>query len=63
VGANAYALRSDGTAWAWGYSLGDEPGSDRGTPVQVPDLNGVTAIAGAGSTMYAVKDGSPTPTI
>jgi hypothetical protein len=38
----SYALRSDGTVWAWGL---DSAVADAVTPTQVPGLTGVTQIA------------------
>jgi alpha-tubulin suppressor-like RCC1 family protein len=67
-GDTAYALRSDGTVWAWG--LGDRGQLGSGVtcgvapchsrvPVQVAGLSGVTALASAASTGYALHaDGS-----
>lgn len=44
-----YALRADGTVWAWGLNnlgqLGDGTREYRNTPVQVVGLTGVTSIA------------------
>jgi Regulator of chromosome condensation (RCC1) repeat/Putative Ig domain len=60
-----FALKSDGTVWAWGnndeYQLGLGVGSpDMVTsPVQIPGLTGVKAIATAFQTFYALLgDGS-----
>jgi alpha-tubulin suppressor-like RCC1 family protein len=60
---SAYALRSDGTVWAWGAesvgALGNGVNTvseTSPTPVQVPGLTGVTAIAAdTGTTVYAIK--------
>jgi alpha-tubulin suppressor-like RCC1 family protein len=45
------ALKGDGTVWMWGWNkfatLGDGTTTNRATPVQVPGLTGVIAIAGA----------------
>ena len=48
----AYALRSDGTVWAWSQ---DAEGSST-TPVQVTGLTGVTAVAAASGTF--LEDGT-----
>ena len=59
-GATAYALRNDGTVWAWGLGnsgqLGNgmfSGGSD--VPVEVKGLTGVIAIAGGSATGYALR--------
>ncbi|MBB4907960.1 RCC1 domain-containing protein [Actinophytocola algeriensis] len=54
-----YALRSDGTVWAWGdnmyKSLGNESVYDyTATPVAVPGLGGVSALGSSYQTGYAV---------
>jgi probable HAF family extracellular repeat protein len=45
--ANSYALRSDGTAWSWGYALGLGNGdlSHGNVPTQVKGLSNVIAIS------------------
>ncbi|MBB4910933.1 RCC1 domain-containing protein [Actinophytocola algeriensis] len=45
------ALKSDGTVWAWG----DTPGGGYDVPAQVPGLTGVTAVASAPGSGYALK--------
>ena len=57
------ALKSDGTAWAWGYNnngqLGDGTTTSRSTPVRVLGLSGVTAIAaGQYHTVALASDGT-----
>ena len=51
---HSMALKNDGTLWAWGFNLygqlgdgtsGNIVGVDKRTPVQVPGMTGVTAIA------------------
>ena len=46
------ALREDGTVWAWGSNcygqLGNGTSEDRNVPVQVHNLNGITAISNGG---------------
>jgi alpha-tubulin suppressor-like RCC1 family protein len=59
----AYALRSDGTVWAWGRgdqgSLGNGTTTDSSTPVQVQNLTGVQTLGASGGAGYAVLlDGS-----
>ena len=58
-GFHSLALKSDGTAWAWGRNsygqLGDRTTTDRISPVQVSSLSGVTAIAGGGWHTIALK--------
>ncbi len=56
-----YALRADGTVWAWGEAELDQLGSGTAvdsfsaTPLQVKDLTNVTAIAGGFETGYALR--------
>ncbi|QUQ69837.1 RCC1 domain-containing protein [Kutzneria sp. CA-103260] len=60
---SAYALRTDGSVWAWGDNSVGEAGYDaaggstiQATPKAVPGLlSGVTAIAAAAGTGYALK--------
>jgi alpha-tubulin suppressor-like RCC1 family protein len=57
-GNSAYALRSDGTVWAWGEGghgeLGNNSNANSSTAVQVTGLTGVVAIAGGGDAGYAL---------
>jgi alpha-tubulin suppressor-like RCC1 family protein len=57
--ATAYALRADGTVWAWGRNqtgqLGDDTTVDSSVPVQVSGLTDATAIAAGWRTAYAVR--------
>jgi alpha-tubulin suppressor-like RCC1 family protein len=59
AGGNGYALRSDGTLWAWGYGtyggLGNGSTNDTAIPVHVSGLTNVTAVAGGLGTGYAVR--------
>lgn len=53
-----YAVRADGTLWAWGYNgvgqLGDgSTVTESPTPVRVGELTGVTAVDAEGATTYA----------
>ncbi|MGM1064140.1 RCC1 domain-containing protein [Saccharothrix sp. Mg75] len=64
-GDNAYALRSDGTAWAWGQNSSGELGAatPQGNwsrvPVQVTGLTGVVSIDGGANSAHAVtSDGA-----
>jgi alpha-tubulin suppressor-like RCC1 family protein len=54
-----YALRPEGTMWAWGDSedgqLGNGDTGYSAVPVQVPGLSEVTAIAAGGDTCYALR--------
>jgi alpha-tubulin suppressor-like RCC1 family protein len=57
---NGYALRSDGTVWAWGADFTGQAGNGAvsdyvAVPVQVTGLTNVVAIAGGGHTGYAVR--------
>lgn len=64
-GGSTFALKGDGTIWAWGYNgegeLGDGTIVNRSTPVQVLGaggvgfLTGVTAIAVGGNHTIALK--------
>ncbi len=56
-------VRSDGSVWAWGGNsygqLGDGTKTSRSSPVQVPGLTGVVAVAAGPNHSLAVKsDGS-----
>jgi alpha-tubulin suppressor-like RCC1 family protein len=56
---SAYALKADGTVWAWGFGadgqLGDGSGTDHAVPIQIPGLTSVVAIAGDGLAAMALK--------
>jgi len=63
-GPTGYALKSDGTVWAWGYNGQKQIGNNSTNPVTVPtkvqsslggDLTGVVQIAAAQDTGYALK--------
>jgi alpha-tubulin suppressor-like RCC1 family protein len=53
------AVRSDGTAWTWGFNredeLGDGTTTDRLAPVQVTGLTGVTQAAGGCTHSLALR--------
>lgn len=55
----AYALRGDGTVWAWGWGglgqLGNGGAADSAVPVQVSGLSEVTAVAGGWFNGYAIR--------
>jgi alpha-tubulin suppressor-like RCC1 family protein len=57
---HSLALKNDGTVWAWGWNmygqLGDGTTVDRNTPVQVQNLNGVTAVARGTSHSLALRN-------
>ena len=62
-GYTAYALKADGTVWAWGNGqigqLGHGANEDRSTPVQVTGLTDVVQVAAGHDTAYALRaDGS-----
>jgi uncharacterized repeat protein (TIGR02543 family) len=54
-----FALKSDGTVWAWGLNeedqLGDGNATDSSTPVQVSGLTSIVKLAGRGYHSVAVK--------
>jgi alpha-tubulin suppressor-like RCC1 family protein len=54
-----YALRSDGTVWAWGDNndgeLGDGTTVNRLSPVLVAGLTGISKIAAGADTAYAIR--------
>ena len=59
----SFALRSDGTVWAWGYNdvgqLGDGTTVNHDVPTQVPGLTGIKKIFAGTSDTYAIRaDGS-----
>jgi alpha-tubulin suppressor-like RCC1 family protein len=58
-GQSGYALRADGTVWAWGYNnvgqLGDNSTLDSPVPVQVSGLASIIAISGGGVSGYALR--------
>ena len=61
--ASSYALRADGTVFAWGENtrgqLGDGSQTNRLTPAIIPGLNGVTALSvGAAHALALRSDGS-----
>jgi len=55
----AYAVKSDGTVWAWGSGgagqLGNGAKLNETAPVQVTGLTGMTEVAGAYQAGYALK--------
>lgn len=59
--STAYALRENGTVWAWGYGANGELGTgelvnSQPTPVQVPGLQDIVAIAAQDSLAFAVRN-------
>ncbi|MBP6884172.1 MAG: hypothetical protein KBC06_02985, partial [Candidatus Pacebacteria bacterium] len=61
--SSSYAVKSDGTAWSWGYNgqaqLGNGSTTQSNSPGQISGLSGITSIATGSLTAYAVKsDGS-----
>jgi alpha-tubulin suppressor-like RCC1 family protein len=56
---SVYALKTDGTVWAWGdntsYQLGDGSGRTQTRPVKVVNLSGVSSIAATSGGAYAAK--------
>ena len=59
VQPSAYAVKSDGTVWAWGINssgqLGNNTTTNSSVPVQVSGLTGVTAITAGQYAAYALK--------
>jgi alpha-tubulin suppressor-like RCC1 family protein len=57
--ADGYAVRRDGTVWAWGVGLGQlgngTNSSESDVPVQVSGLSDVVAVAGGDSDGYALR--------
>lgn len=55
---SAYALRSDGSVWAWGDdtsgALGDGSTTNTAAPVQVAGIGAVAAISGSGGGAFAL---------
>lgn len=55
----SYALKSDGTVWAWGYNafgtIGDGSSTQRNSPVQVSGLTNIRYIAAADYNGYAIS--------
>ncbi|KRE44565.1 hypothetical protein ASG92_12925 [Arthrobacter sp. Soil736] len=56
---SVFALKTDGTVWAWGGGshglLGDGTGNDSTVPVQVTGLTGVQNVTTTYGSVYAVK--------
>ena len=61
---NSFALKSDGTVWAWGINTGGQlgdgtSGADKNSPVQIKGLTGIIAIAsGRYHTLALKSDGT-----
>jgi len=61
---HALALGEDGTVWGWGWSWGSAQSAALGpdsmdmgtTPLRVPGLSGIVAVAAKGETSYALDD-------
>jgi len=60
ISAHTIALRDNGTVWAWGLNnsgqLGDGSTTNRLTPVQVKNLNSITAITAGGRHSIALRN-------
>ena len=61
--SDSFALRSDGTVWAWGSNakgqLGDGTTVNRDRPEQIPDLPAISKIFAGDMVTYAIRaDGS-----
>jgi len=57
---HSFAVKSDGTLWAWGengyYQLGNNTATDHYTPVQVSGLSGITTAGGGYHHSIALKN-------
>jgi alpha-tubulin suppressor-like RCC1 family protein/fibronectin type 3 domain-containing protein len=57
---HTYALKNDGTVWAWGSNsigeLGDGTTTQRTTPVQVSGLTGVVSVVSGRDRAYALQN-------
>ena len=57
---SSYALRSNGTVWAWGSNFGGQLGNgtydDSNIPVQVSGLTSVTSVAGGDDHALAIRN-------
>ncbi|NOJ73392.1 OmpL47-type beta-barrel domain-containing protein, partial [Paenibacillus alvei] len=57
--SSSYALKDDGTVWAWGYNghrqLGDTTTTDRSVPVQVVGVSGASQLAAGELYAFALK--------
>jgi alpha-tubulin suppressor-like RCC1 family protein len=57
--SHSLAVKSDGTAWAWGANtsgqIGDGTTTRRDLPTQVSTLSGITAVAAGGNFSLALK--------
>ncbi|GEM_PF-2663658 len=57
--SSGYALKSDGTVWAWGYNTNGQLGNNSTTqssiPVQVSNITGIINVAAGYNSGYAVK--------
>lgn len=55
-----YALKTDGTVWAWGYNgdgeLGNDSTEDSNVPIKVMDLPAIKEIRGANMHMVALSE-------
>jgi Regulator of chromosome condensation (RCC1) repeat len=60
---SGYALRSDGTVWAWGYNIVGELGNNTNANSDIPvQASGLTGVIGIGSgcesfSGYAIEAG------
>lgn len=58
-GGHSLAVKSDGTAWAWGANwqgqLGDGTSNESNVPVQVANLGGVKAVSGGADFSLALQ--------
>jgi RHS repeat-associated protein len=62
AGDSSFAIKSDGTVWAWGRNdhgqLGDGTTTTRAVPTQITALNGFTAVSASYTFTLGLKNGN-----
>ncbi len=60
IGGHSFAIKNDGTVWAWGWNfngqLGDGTNTDRNIPVQISSLTNVASISAGEYHSFAIKN-------